>query len=86
MTGQEIERKFLVDRLPDGYDQRPSAAIRQGYLAIAAGGNEVRIRSKGARFFLTVKDSGQMTRMEVEIELNLDQFNALWPATQGQRT
>ena len=55
--GVEIERKFLVDRLPDGLDDNPSAEIEQGYLAITTE-VEVRVRRYGEQAFLTVKSSG----------------------------
>ncbi len=52
-THQEIERKWLVDRLPDltGVEGTP---IRQGYLAVAADGTEVRVRQRANRRSLTV--------------------------------
>ena len=81
----EIERKFLVDRLPDALDERSGATIRQGYLISAANGTEVRIRQKQARFFQTIKAGEGLTRTEIEIELSQDQFQQLWPYTEGRR-
>ena len=81
----EIERKFLVETPPDDLDARPHREIVQGYLAIASDGTEVRLRRKGHKHFQTVKSGGTRTRAEHEVELTRDQFEALWPATEGRR-
>jgi len=81
----EIERKFLVAEAPPHLERYPHEAIRQGYLAAAADGMEVRVRQKGARFFQTVKRGGGIQRDEVEVALTPAQFEALWPMTEGKR-
>lgn len=81
----EIERKFLVRTLPDGLDAVPKTAIEQGYLAVDAGGTEVRLRKKGERRLLTVKSGAGLTRLEAEVELTSAQFQSLWPMTAGRR-
>lgn len=78
----EIERKFLVRFLPP-LDALPQFPLRQGY--IATGDTEVRLRSDGARYLLTCKRGGGLTRIEQEIEISVEQFDALWPLTEGQR-
>ena len=82
--GIEIERKFLVERLPDGLDAQPSGEIEQGYLAITDD-VEVRLRRYGEETFLTVKSSGDGSRIEEEIEIEARRFAALWPLTDGRR-
>ncbi len=82
--GVEIERKFLVDRLPDGLDDHPSAEIEQGYLAIT-NEVEVRVRRYGEQAFLTVKSGGDEVRIEEEIEIDARRFVALWPLTDNRR-
>jgi CYTH domain-containing protein len=82
--GVEIERKFLVDRVPDGLDAYPSGEIEQGYLAITDD-VEVRVRRYGEQSFLTVKSSGDESRIEEEIEIEPRRFDALWPLTDGRR-
>jgi adenylate cyclase len=82
--GVEIERKFLVERLPDGLDAYPSREIEQGYLAITDD-VEVRVRRYGEQSFLTVKSSGNESRVEEEIEIDPRRFGALWPLTDGRR-
>jgi adenylate cyclase len=82
--GIEIERKFLVEQLPDGLDAHPSREIEQGYLAITDD-VEVRLRRYGDDTFLTVKSSGDGSRIEEEIEIEPRRFAALWPLTEGRR-
>jgi adenylate cyclase len=82
--GVEIERKFLVEQLPDGLDAHPSREIEQGYLAITDD-VEVRVRRYGDQSFLTVKSSGDESRIEEEIEIDGRRFGALWPLTDGRR-
>jgi CYTH domain-containing protein len=81
----EIERKFLVTRLPNDLDRHPARPIRQGYLAIEGGGNEVRVRQIGDATVLTVKRGGGRTRIEEEIPIEPAAFERLWPLTEGRR-
>jgi adenylate cyclase len=82
-TGVEIERKFLVDRLPD--DLPDGEAIEQGYLAIGEDGVEVRVRRRGEAMTLTIKSGPGMTRTEEELEIDARRFASLWALTEGRR-
>jgi adenylate cyclase len=82
--GVEIERKFLVEQLPNGLDSFPSREIAQGYLAITDD-VEVRVRRYGQESFVTVKSSGDESRVEEEIEIDGRRFDSLWPLTEGRR-
>ena len=82
--GVEIERKFLVERLPDRLDAHPSREIEQGYLAITDE-VEVRLRRYGEQAFLTVKSTGAEVRVEEEIEIDPSRFAVLWPLTGDRR-
>jgi CYTH domain-containing protein len=84
-VNREIERKFLVERLPDRMATLSFDPIDQGYLAIGEDGTEVRLRRMGGYCYLTVKSEGGLVRQEQEIELDPAQFEALWPATEGKR-
>jgi CYTH domain-containing protein len=84
-TGIEIERKFLVERLPANLDAHPSAQIDQGYLALTEDGLEVRIRNYGGQAFLTIKSGAGTVRLEEEIEIDQRRFRALWPLTERKR-
>lgn len=81
---QEIERKFLIESRPAVLAEMEGIPIRQGYLAVDADA-EVRIRSKGYHFFLTVKSGRGLIREEYEISLDREKFETLWPATAGRR-
>ena len=78
----ERERKFLVDRLPD--DLGPAVAIRQGYLALD-GNVQVRVRRADRACTLTVKGGRGRDRTEVETTITVEQFDDLWPLTDGRR-
>ncbi|MDF9798761.1 adenylate cyclase [Catalinimonas alkaloidigena] len=82
---KEIERKFLVDELPAFItSQYHGIDILQGYITNDTSGRQVRIRRKGGKYYLTVKDRGLLEREEVEIELSEAQFHALWPLTEAR--
>ena len=82
-SGVEIERKFLVDRAPDGLpDGEP---IEQGYLAVGGDGVEVRVRRRGEDATLTVKSGPGMVRTEEEFAIDARRFASLWPLTDGRR-
>lgn len=83
---QEIERKFLLESLPPGFDAVRGKPIDQGYLAVEPHGLQVRLRKKGSEAFLTVKgEPNGYTRPETEVEITPEQFAALWPHTAGRR-
>jgi adenylate cyclase len=82
---EEIERKFLVSEPPSWLADCPSEEIEQGYLAIAEDGDEVRLRRRGDASLLTVKRGHGERREEEEVEIGDEQFEALWPLTDGRR-
>ena len=81
----EIERKFVLPEPPAGLDRHPSQPIRQGYLAVADDGVEVRIRMRGETATLTVKSGPAHVRVEEELEIDARRFAALWALTEGRR-
>ena len=82
---REIERKFLVHKMPDDLTSYPSNEISQGYLVSLDDGTQVRLRRSGERYSLTFKRGTGNVREEREVELTAAQFDALWPATEGKR-
>ena len=82
---REIERKFLLKRVPDNLAGYSHEEIEQGYLAIENGGVQVRLRRKGEACSLTYKRGETTAREEREISLTPEQFDALWPATERRR-
>ncbi|NBC16143.1 MAG: adenylate cyclase [Bacteroidetes bacterium] len=83
--GREVERKFLVNEVPEAVRGWPATIIQQGYLAIQEDGTEVRVRKRGAACVLTVKRGAGLEREEVEVGLAPEAFAALWPLTSGRR-
>jgi adenylate cyclase len=79
----EVERKFRLRQPPD-LSSSESDPIEQGYLAVGADG-EVRLRRKGEKTLLTAKRGAGLSRGEAEVEISAEQFEALWPLTEGRR-
>jgi adenylate cyclase len=84
-NSREIERKFLLKRLPEELKRSRRYVIAQGYLATEPAGRQVRLRKKGKTTSLTFKVGRGAAREEREIKLSSKQFAALWPATAGRR-
>ena len=92
-TPLEIERTFLLDRLPDLPESATSKRIEQGYLGTGAkteGPTEGRIRRSTAHSGAvtcthTIKRGLGLVRSEIEREITVDDFEALWPSTEGRR-
>jgi adenylate cyclase len=82
---REIERKFLIKRLPEALDGFPRKVIFQGYLVLEENGLEIRLRKSNEDYYLTVKRKHGMEREEQEIPLTEEQWNGLWPMTEGRR-
>lgn len=69
----EIERQFLVDRLPQLPEEYE--LLRQGYVALLP---EIRIRQIGdSHFWLTVKRGAGLVREEWETEVSQQEFESL---------
>jgi CYTH domain-containing protein len=84
-NSREIERKFLLKRLPENLNRSRRYIIAQGYLATEPAGRHVRLRKKGKTASLTFKVGRGAHREEREIKLSPKQFAVLWPATVGRR-
>lgn len=82
---REIERKFLVRKLPKDLATYPSTEISQGYLVSMDDGLQVRLRKKSGQHSLTYKRGLGNVREEREVALTAEQFATLWPATEGKR-
>jgi adenylate cyclase len=82
---REIERKFLVRKLPADLASYPSTEISQGYLVSLDDGLQVRLRKKSEQYSLTYKRGLGNVREEREVALTAEQFATLWPATEGKR-
>lgn len=63
----EIERKYLIQTLPENLDSYPFHLIEQGYLCT----NPVlRIRKQDQEHFITYKSKGLLAREEVNLPLS----------------
>ena len=78
INNTEIERKFLVERLPDGLENYKCFAIKQGYISTDP---TIRLRQQDDKYILTVKgaaDAAGLKRAEFELPLTKEQFAGLW--------
>lgn len=81
----EIERRFLLRAIPAMADSAHWHTLRQGYLAIDAV-NEVRLRAEaGSGYTMTIKNGSGVAREEVDIPLDVAQFERLWPLSAGRQ-
>jgi len=63
----EIERKFLLNSLPINIDKFDWCEIEQAYISYEP---EIRIRRKDGSYYLTKKSNGELTRKEIEKEID----------------
>lgn len=76
----EIEKKYLIKKLPDKLNNYPSSKIEQGYLCR----NPVlRVRRRDNEYILTYKSHGMMIREEYEHPLTAEGYNHLINKTDG---
>ncbi|MEL7121850.1 MAG: CYTH domain-containing protein [Bacteroidota bacterium] len=80
---KEIERKFLLEKLPGWINDFDQFSIQQAYLTASSEDREIRIRQKGKTYWLTIKSAGGLEREEYETAITETQFNDLWPARIG---
>lgn len=67
----EIERKYLISRLPEDLDSYPCRQIEQGYLNTEP---VIRIRKDGETYELTYKSKGLMVREEYNLPLSEEAY------------
>ncbi|MBQ6551286.1 MAG: CYTH domain-containing protein [Lachnospiraceae bacterium] len=77
----EIERKFLVNKLPEDLESYPSALIEQGYLS---GSPVVRVRQDGDSYYLTYKGAGLVAREEYNLPLTAVSYAHLLKKADGR--
>jgi adenylate cyclase len=87
MSIYEIERKYLVQTVPDAVSQSARLPMKQGYLVVDEQRLlSVRIRREGDAHRLTIKQGRGRKRVEIERSLSVGEFEALWPAVLGGLT
>ena len=80
----EIERKWVLDAPPDGLGEHEHERVEQGYVALDDHA-EVRVRRKGGKHTLTIKSEPGLSRVEEELAIEPERFDALWALTEGRR-
>lgn len=77
----EIERKFLIKRLPESLDLYEHKKIAQGYLNVNP---VVRVRKSDDEYYLTYKGSGLMVREEYNLPLIKEAYDNLVKKIDGR--
>ena len=71
----EIERKYLIKKLPEDLAQYPHMEMEQAYLCTEP---VVRVRKEGEDYVLTYKSKGLMVREEYNLPLTKSLMNICW--------
>ena len=77
----EIERKFLIKRLPEDLEQYPCLLIEQAYLCTEP---VVRIRKEDDQYWLTYKGKGLLAREEYNLPLTKEAYLHLLKKADGR--
>ena len=77
----EIERKYLIQKLPDDLSCFSVRIIEQGYLNTSP---VVRIRKDNEKYELTYKSKGLMSREEYNLPLNQESYEHLKSKIDGR--
>ena len=77
----EIERKFLIKKLPEDLSSYTFHDIEQGYLSREP---VVRIRKEDDKYYLTYKGKGLMAREEYNLPLTKEAYEHLRPKADGK--
>ena len=80
MENIEIERKFLVKKIPDNLDTYERIDMTQGYLNTTP---VVRVRKENDDYVLTYKGSGLLSHSEYNLPLNKEAFEHLLKKCDG---
>ncbi len=77
----EIERTFLVKKLPADLSRFKASKIRQGYISPSP--SPLRVRQRDNKFEITkkfpLKDGDWSSAEEINIPLKEEEFNKFWP-------
>ena len=77
----EIERKFLLNTVPNDLYDYPCHKIEQGYLCTSP---VVRIRKEDDTYYLTYKGKGKMAREEYNLPLTAESYAHLREKIDGR--
>ena len=76
----EIERKFLIKKLPENLEQYQCLHIEQAYLCTSP---VIRIRKQDEEYYLTYKGTGLLAREEYNLPLSKEGYEHLRPKADG---
>ena len=76
----EIEKKYLVKKVPDNLSEYKCRLIEQAYLSTNP---VVRVRKDNEDYYLTYKGKGLMTREEYNLPLTQEAYEHLKPKADG---
>ncbi len=76
----EIERKYLIEKLPENINDYKCLIIEQGYLNTSP---VVRVRRQNDEYYLTYKGKGLMVREEYNLPLNKQSYEHLITKVDG---
>ena len=76
----EIERKYLIDQLPENLESYPFHDIEQAYLCTSP---VVRIRRQDEEYYLTYKSSGMLSHEEYNLPLTKEAYDHLREKADG---
>ncbi|MBR5267520.1 MAG: CYTH domain-containing protein [Lachnospiraceae bacterium] len=77
----EIERKFFIEKAPEGYESYPFHMIEQAYLCTDP---VVRIRREDSEYYLTYKGKGLLAREEYNLPLTAESYAHLLTKADGK--
>ena len=94
-SGLEIERTYLLDRLPDFPPDVLASRLEQGYLPDPSNADEDNpvegrlrrtVKADGSVIYThTLKRGMGLVRQETERTISQQEFDTLWPRTTGRR-
>lgn len=76
----EIERKFLIDKIPIQADGAAADHLEQAYISTSP---VIRIRRKNDSYILTVKSQGLLAREEFELAVSKESYEHLLKKKEG---
>ena len=80
MKNVEIERKYLIKKLPDNLAEYESHLIEQAYLCTDP---TIRVRKSDDDYYMTYKGRGLLERTEYNLPLNKDAYEKLVIKAEG---
>jgi CYTH domain-containing protein len=80
MKNVEIERKYLIKKMPDNLAEYESHLIEQAYLCTDP---TIRVRKSDDDYYMTYKGRGLLERTEYNLPLNKDAYEKLVKKAEG---